>query len=77
MAEILADTAMTTLPQQLHHGDSMIYRSTSDLIGDNSGHAQEQIYGEVADIFGKGAELRADGSSRWADLAFMPPKKSV
>lgn len=68
MADILADTAMTTLPTQLSHGDNMGQPSPG-----MSGHMpgqKEQFHGEVADVFGDSAELRADGSSHWADLAF-------
>lgn len=74
MASILADTAMTTLPTQLSHGDSMGSGAPSfaPAIGQ-----QEQFHGEVADVFGDAAASRDDGMSHWADLAFMQSKKTA
>lgn len=73
LADILADTALTTLPTQLSHGDSMGRPVASGAAPTQ----QEQFVGDVADVFGEGAEMRADGSSHWADLAFMAPKKAA
>jgi hypothetical protein len=76
LAEMLTDTAHTTLPTQLSHGDSM----GSQLPGSVS-HGiiqQEQFDGTPEDVFGEVAAPRADGSSHWADLAFASPfKKSA
>jgi len=79
MADILADTAMTTLPSQLSGGDSMgrptpggaasVSRTTAPV-------QQEQFAADPSDIF-DGAQVRADGSSHWADLAFMSGKKPL
>ena len=80
MADILADTAMTTLPTQLGAGDSM----GQPMVGNgvqaslSRNHAptqQEQFHGDPAEIFGEAAQMREDGSSHWADLAFMPSGK--
>lgn len=57
MADILADTAMTTL------GGSMLSR-------DHMPGQQEQFQGDPTEIF-EGGQMREDGSSHWADLAFM------
>jgi hypothetical protein len=62
MADILADTAATTLPAQLAHGDSAL-GSSFPLPAQ-----QEQFSGSPEDAFGSGAD-------RWADLAFAEPKK--
>lgn len=67
MADILADTAMTTLPNMLSHGDS----AHGGLV--ESGHRPqasqtEQFSGDPGDVFGPAA-------SKWADLAFMSDKK--
>lgn len=64
IADILADTAMTTLPNQLASGDK------------SPGAGQEQFSGDPAEVF-SGGVARADGTSHWADLAFMPAKKST
>jgi len=69
MADILADTAMTTLQSQLageiptHGGNNASSRV---------GH-QEQFTGEPADVFGEAA------ASKWASLAFadVPSKKTA
>lgn len=76
MMDILADTAMTTLPSQLSQGDSM--GAGGGLEPPSRNHAPnqtEQFNGDPADVFGSAAEMRADGSSHWADLAFMPAGK--
>jgi len=74
MADILADTAMTTLPTQLGAGDSMGQPSPGG--SSTRGPVQEEkFHGEVADVFGDSAQMRSDGSSHWADLAFMTPGK--
>jgi hypothetical protein len=75
MADILADTAMTTLPNQLSNGDSMGMPGLGTTV--NRAPLQEQFSGEVDDVFGDVAAPRADGSSYWSDLAFMPSKKSA
>lgn len=64
MADLLADTAMTTLPAQLAHGDSGAPRSG----GAHGPAQQEQFHGAPEEVFG-------DGAGRWADLAFAEPKK--
>lgn len=74
MADILADTAMTTLPSQLSQGDSMgqpMAGGPMPMSRDHVPNQQEQFHGDPAEIFGMGGEMRADGSSHWADLAFM------
>lgn len=71
LADMLADTAMTTLPAQLAHGDGGAPSGTTAT------SQQEQFNGSPADVFGAAAEPRADGSTHWADLAFMPAKKSM
>lgn len=72
MADILADTAMTTLPTQLAHGDQVGQQSTNGSA--SPGNGQEQFDGDPTEVFGLGPP-RSDGSSHWADLAFMPAKK--
>jgi hypothetical protein len=79
MAAILADTAMTTLPTQLSNGDSMGSPAagssgTSPISREHAPNQQEQFTGNPDEIF-EGATPRADGSSHWADLAFMGPGK--
>lgn len=64
MADILADTAVTTLPTQLAHGDS----------GTPSPGAAPPLQ-QVEHFHGAPEEVFGDGASRWADLAFMEPKK--
>lgn len=77
MADILADTAMTTLPSQLSNGDSMGQPSIGTSVGSHAGpQGREQFTGEPSEIF-DGGQVRSDGSSHWADLAFMPSKKSL
>jgi len=68
MADILADTAATTLREQLSHGEPVEGRPSA-------GHV-EQFNGEVSDVFGASAG-EGDGSSHWADLAFMPSMKKT
>lgn len=79
LADILADTAMTTLPTQLSHGDSMGRPSPGGGQVVSRGSApvqQEQFNGDPTEIFAGGSE-RADGTSHWADLAFLPSKKPL
>lgn len=76
LADILADTAITTLPSQLSHGDSMGRPSVGGMSRPSVAQ-QEQFNGEPAEVFGEAAEMRADGSSHWADLAFMSTKKTA
>lgn len=80
MAAILSDTAQTTLPTQLSHGDVMGIPAEGGArpISRNSAPVQqEQFHGDPADVFGAAAEQRPDGSSHWADLAFMPSQKKA
>jgi hypothetical protein len=72
MADILADTAMTTLPMQLGHEPP-----THSGGGSHGIVQQEQFHGDPTEVFGAGGHMREDGSSHWADLAFMPAKKSA
>lgn len=65
MADILADTAMTTLPNMLSHGDSGGGLSESTQHGVSQ---TEQFSGNPDDVFGSAA-------AKWADLAFMSGKK--
>lgn len=79
MADILADTAMKTLPTQLANGDRMGQPSVGSSMspssfGGSPGAGQEQFNGDPAEMF-EGGAARSDGSSHWADLAFMPTKK--
>ena len=80
MADILADTAMKTLPQQLANGDRMGQPSVGSSMspalfgGGSPGAGQEQFNGDPSEMF-EGGAARSDGSSHWADLAFMPAKK--
>ena len=69
MAEILADTAMTTLPKMMSGGDSIAE-------GTSGGHSrmsqQEQFAGTPEQVFGE------DVASKWANLAFSdPPSKKL
>ena len=69
LADILADTAMTTLPAQMAHGDV----GTPPPGSGASSHAlpqQEQFHGAPEEVFGESA-------SRWADLAFNEVKKKT
>lgn len=69
MADILADTARTTLPTQLS-ADGPMGRS-------GQGPAQqEQFQGDPSEIF-EGGQVRDDGSSHWADLAFAGSSKKT
>jgi hypothetical protein len=71
MADILADTAMTTLPSMLSHGDVGVLPSGGGVSRDHMPVQQEQFNGTPEEAFG-------DGASRWADLAFMDaPKKKT
>lgn len=75
MADILADTAMTTLPSQLSNGDSMGGGMPGGpapaMMGQHAPNQQEQFHGDPSEVFGFGGQMREDGSSHWADLAFM------
>jgi hypothetical protein len=78
MAAILADTAMTTLPTQLGAGDAMGMPMPGGGMAPGSApqmSQREQFHGEVSEVFGDGGQMRDDGSSHWADLAFMTSKK--
>ena len=82
LADMLADTAMTTLPAQLAHGDTGTpppgSRGSSVVSRDHAAVQQEQFNGNPDEVFGEGGALRVDGSSHWADLAFMgTSKKSI
>jgi len=73
LADMLADTAMTTLPSQLGHGDSMGTPMEGTSMRPGGQHAtaqQEQFVGNPDEVFG-------DGSARWADLAFMDVAKKT
>jgi hypothetical protein len=63
LADMLADTAMTTLQEQVEPG-----------AGGSHISQQEQFSGTPDEVFGDVAAPRADGSSHWADLAFMSKK---
>lgn len=67
MADLLADTAVTTLPAQLSHGDT---GTPSPGAAPSGPSQQEQFHGAPEEVFG-------DSASRWADLAFMEPKKKT
>lgn len=69
MQDMLADTAMTTLPQMLSAPDVGLPGGAGMPVG-SPGAQQEQFHGEPEQVFG-------DGASRWADLAFMEPKKQT
>lgn len=66
LASIFADTAATTLPSMLSHGDSG--PSGGSLVPHTQ--QQEQFTGTPEQVFG-------DSSSRWADLAFTDLKKKT
>ena len=73
LASMLADTAMTTLPDQLSHGDHVgsSQEGTSTSVSRSSAPIQqEQFSGNPDEMFG-------DGSARWADLAFSDPVKKL
>ncbi len=74
LADILADTAMTTLPSQLSN-DSPAERGGA-VSRASAPVQQEQFHGDPTEIFA-GGEVRGDGMSHWADLAFMPVKKPL
>ena len=67
MAELLADTAATTLQTMIAHGDGEAYPAA----GAPAAGALEQFRGTPEDLFG------TDMTSKWADLAFAaaPSKK--
>ena len=69
MADILADTAMTTLPKMMSSGDS-----SSKYSGGSSPRAiqVEHFSGSPEDVFGD------EVASKWANLAFMEsPNKKI
>jgi len=74
LADILADTAVTTLPEQMSHGDTMGHPAPGAAAPRLA--QQEQFRGDPTEIFA-GGEVRDDGMSHWADLAFMPAKKPL
>lgn len=66
MEAIFADTARTTLPSMLSHGDV-----GTPSPGHGSGPSitqQEQFNGRPEEVFGE------ENAARWADLAFMDPQ---
>jgi hypothetical protein len=65
MANILADTARTTLPTMLSHGDTSTPMPGSAPMLTQ----QEQFHGAPEEVFGE------EVAGRWADLAFAPAKK--
>jgi len=68
LADMLADTAVTTLQAQEQHGHNGA--GVAPRAAQN-----EQFDGSPDEVFGSGGRPRGDGSSYWADLAFMPTKK--
>jgi len=68
MADILADTAATTLQEQA---------AAERMPGIPGSASREQVGGDLSEVFGSGAVGREDGSSHWADLAFMPVSKKT
>lgn len=69
MAEILADTAVTTLPKMMSGGDPM---TESSHTGASRLTQQEQFAGTPEQVFGE------DVASKWANLAFAePPSKKL
>jgi hypothetical protein len=64
LAEIFTDTAMTTLPEMIAHGDtgSSMGQGGGSVSRDHAPTQQEQFTGTPDEVFG--------GSSNWADLAF-------
>lgn len=77
LADIFADTAVTTLASQLAQGDQLGVPGvgTATISRNSAPTQQEQFAGSPDEIFGDGGRLREDGSSHWADLAFMSNKK--
>lgn len=71
MESIFADTAKTTLAQQLAHGD--VGTPPPGSSGGGKLAQQEQFNGAPEQVFGE------EAASRWADLAFMdaPAKKTA
>ena len=59
MADILADTAMTTLPKMMSSGDSSNSQASSRML------QVEHFQGSPEQVFGD------EVASRWANLAFM------
>lgn len=69
MAEILADTAMTTLPKMMSGGDTATEGTSR---GSSKLSQQEQFAGTPEQVFGE------DVASKWANLAFAePPSKKL
>jgi hypothetical protein len=74
MESIFADTARTTLPAQLAHGDVGALPTGGGPAAAPGGPVQqEQFNGEPEQVFGE------EAASRWASLAFMdgPSKKTA
>lgn len=73
MEAIFADTARTTLPSMLSHGDVGTPPAGSSGAGGHVISQQEQFHGAPEQVFGE------DSVGRWADLAFMdtPGKKTA
>jgi hypothetical protein len=71
MADILADTARNTLPNMVA-GDRQLGQVSEAAASGGPGLQQvEQINGTPEQVFGE------ETAGRWADLAFMPSKKSA
>ncbi len=68
MEAIFADTAATTLMEQAAAGDTS---STGESSSRGVQTAMEHIRGTPEEVFGE------DTTSRWANLAFMPGKKTA
>ena len=80
LAEMLADTAVTTLPEQLKHGDRAGRQQEGTGMPVSAAPAlsqQEQFKGNPDEIFTGAASPGADGTSYWADLAFAPAAKKL
>lgn len=76
MESIFADTARTTLPAQLAHGDVGALPQPDGSVSSGAPQGpsqQEQFNGTPEQVFGE------ESASRWASLAFMdaPAKKSA
>ena len=70
MESILADTAMKTLPGMVA-SDRQLGQVSEAVGGAPPMQQVEQINGRPEEIFGE------EAAGRWADLAFMPAKKSA
>lgn len=67
LADLLADTARTTLQSQFAAGDSQALPSE----GSNRIVQQEQFNGSPEEVFGE------ETASRWANLAFASPQSNL